>query len=96
MSYQIQYNKTGMQIDLSEDAVRTKRPVPWKIIALIAAILCVYALNVSVIRDFFIPGDKQITKAAFQELDQSLKDGQPFTQAFYEFCREVVQKDDIT
>lgn len=41
-------------------------------------------------KDYLIPGDPAVTKAAFSEMTQQLKDGESLEDAVVTFCREVM------
>jgi len=41
-------------------------------------------------RDYLIPGDPAVTKAAFSEMTRQLKAGDSLEDAVVTFCREVV------
>lgn len=44
----------------------------------------------SVAKDLMVPGDPEVTKAAFHEMTRQLKDGEAIGDAVVTFCREVV------
>lgn len=95
MPYQIQYDQSGMQMDIQTDIRRTGH-TGWKILVGILILLLIYVWKTNNLQEYLIPGDNEITKQAFAELDQALRGGEPFQEAFYDFCREIVQKDDIS
>lgn len=95
MPYQIQYDQSGMQMDIQTEIRRTEH-TGWKILVGILILLLIYVWNTNNLQEYLIPGDNEITKRAFAELDQTLRDGEPFQAAFYDFCRDIVQKDDIS
>ena len=41
-------------------------------------------------KDYWIPGDPAVTKAAFSEMTQQLKAGDSWEDAVVTFCREVM------
>lgn len=95
MAYQIQYGQTVTRVEFDERKQRGKSGFIQKLIVVIVALICIYALKTCVDHDILIPGNKQITKAAFSELTEDMKEGRPFVPAFSDFCRKVVQKDDL-
>ena len=96
MAYQIQYGQTAMHIKLEDD--RKKKSSPWikSLIPVLVVLFLAYLLNTDSVQEFLIPGDKEITKAAWSQMTQSLEDGEPLTEVFRTFCSEIVHKSDVS
>lgn len=64
-----------------------------KITAIVAGIVLCAGMLIACaepIRDFLIPGDRQVTEAAFQEMTEDLRDGQGLRDAFAVFCQKIL------
>lgn len=85
MGYQIQYDSTIVKNVFDEKKSKNKR-VYW----LLLATLLIVGLFVFDGKDWFIPGDPEVTKAAVQEFQEDLKEGKNIGQAFSAFCKEIV------
>ena len=48
------------------------------------------------IADFLIPGNSNVTKSAFSEFLNHVKDGESISDAALTFCREIVENADIS
>ena len=89
MAYQIRYEDT---------AVIKKTKPQQKIISAWIVSLCVVALlagslRLESVQNFLIPGDPEVTKAAFSAFTRNLENGDSFTDAATAFCRQIIQKD---
>ena len=89
MAYQIRYNQLG-----AVKKTANKRPIKNKWIALICGVLFVaLLLRLKPVQDFLIPGDPEVTRAAFSSFAQELRDGERFRNAAAVFCRQVIEND---
>lgn len=43
------------------------------------------------LKELLLPGDAAVTAAALQDLTSALKTGEPFADAFADFCHQVIQ-----
>ena len=90
MSYNITYNP-----DLKRRyPVRRKNKYKPLNIVLILLICCVtvYGLTRSGILRYFIPGDPEITVAAFSTMVQRVGQGETVGNAVVEFCKEIINE----
>lgn len=54
-------------------------------------ILCLQAPVRTVIRDFLIPGDPDVTQSAFAQMVTDIRAGEPFSDAVTVFCQEILE-----
>jgi len=40
---------------------------------------------------FLLPGDRAVTAEALDLMEQQIRDGTPFSEAFFAFCESVIQ-----
>lgn len=52
---------------------------------------CFWNQGAQALRSFVLPGDAAVTAAALQDLTAALKTGEPFVNAFADFCHQVIQ-----
>ena len=90
MSYQIVYNSNDTK---KTTLINRKKRKPLAIV--IVAILLFGVLKFSSwdnpLWDYLIPGDANVTRSAFQNFTDSLKNGDPFSDAVFTFCDTVIQ-----
>ncbi len=75
----------------------TKLPKKWVVMIGMVLIVAAFLLgwqNGS-IRELFLPGDPEVTAAAFQELVHDLRSGDGFREAVTAFCVEVMENAQI-
>lgn len=87
MSYQIQY-ETDKQERYPMVTKRKDSSKLWIRIATVA--FFVTLLSVPSIRDFLIPGDADVTKAAFGQMIDNIREGDSLGEAVTTFCREII------
>jgi hypothetical protein len=89
MSYKIQYEKFLKQELLGIKSRKIPYPiVKWSVISIIAvtaAILCRLGMF-----DFLIPGNKEVTKDAFQTMVEGVQEGNSVKDAVVAFCEEIL------
>ena len=90
MSYQIIYNDTDMKFMEKPKKKRHKKLILGIILVLFLGILRSSHWD-DPLWKALIPGDPGITTSAFQNLTDTLKDGQSFSDAVFTFCDTVIQ-----
>ena len=91
MGYRIQY-----QPELNNKyLIKSKRKTDKQILLYISILSCLaILLTVPVCRhwlwEFLIPGDAQLTSAAFSEMLNLLKSGEDLSDAVTAFCKEIL------
>ena len=88
MAYKMEYGM-GSPIVLSTKNVKRKGKVGIKKLLLVCIIVALIVLCATT--DIFIPGDKEITKAAMNNLVNDVKGGEQVVDAFAAFCQTVLQ-----
>ena len=86
MSYQIQYEPDKNR------KYPTKKPQKSKATAAVmVAVLLIVCLSVGLRTGWLIPGDPDVTKAAFSGMVDMLKDGSSVQDSVTAFCAEVLE-----
>ena len=91
MAYQIRYTDASM---VKQDKIVRKPNVKLAIFACFALLL-VSLLQIKSVQNFFIPGDPEVTKAAFTSFTQELRAGKRLGDAITTFCRQVIESDTL-
>ena len=85
MSYQINYDPSRRRKFYT---TKHKKKPGWILI------VAVVALSVTIfhkdLKHVLIPGDKQVTSAAFSDLTENLRAGESLKDAVTTFCREII------
>ena len=91
MAYQIRYTETT----ISKKNIHNKQwAIKW-IAACVTVAALGWLLHQDKIQNALIPGDPEITKAAFSSFTEDLKDGARFGEAAAAFCRQIIESDII-
>lgn len=91
MGYTIQYGQTVVKkaFDKSKQLRKAKRITTICIVALaLAGLFC--------FREYFYPGDREVTKAALENMADNIESGQSIGKAFHVFCEEIIAGADIS
>ena len=90
MSYKVQYDP---ELDRKYPALGFKnKKLKRKIIVLsLSALIFGTVLARSELARYFIPGDPEVTTAAFSTLIEQVGKGENATDAIMTFCREIIQ-----
>lgn len=88
MAYKMEYGMKAPVVCTTEQVLnkRKRRPGIWIIIT-----LCIVVILVCATTDILIPGDAAVTKAAVNDLVDSIKGGEQVVDAFAAFCQTVLQ-----
>ena len=90
MSYAVEYHFGVTAIKPIVDHSKSRRSIPVRILCLLL-ILTIFLSAFLICRtDFLVPGDKEVTKAAFRSLLQTVEDGTDIQSAVTAFCKEVI------
>ena len=90
MSYRIEYNP---EKNRKYPMPRTKNG-KWVMVALTAVVLMFALLKLDesqTIRSWLIPGDPEITTAAFSNMVADIRNGEPAGEAVTAFCLEIIR-----
>lgn len=91
MGYQIMYSPEDNH---KYPAYKPVRKNKWVIPAVLTAVLLAAAARPQVrsaLENWLIPGDKDVTKAAFSLMLEDIRTGEPVSQAVSAFCREILE-----
>lgn len=97
MGYHIQYGKTIVRTAILSPSIdKKKRPI-WILILLVITVLG-YTIqsNRDILRDYILPGDPEITAAAFGSLVDGIRQGENFGDAVTAFCLEIIENANIS
>lgn len=96
MGYTIQYGSTGKLEGnwLSHQKKRKAHKAKWIVLSILGLALF-FSLKSEAVQNFLIPGDPEVTKAAFLQFTEDIKGGEQFQNAVYTFCREIIDHADI-
>ena len=97
MGYTVQYGPESA----AETAWKRKAGRKGRRFLLLLTILCaaaVFAVSgwTEDLGDLLIPGDPEVTKAAFSQLTEDLREGDPFRDAVITFCREIIDHAEVS
>lgn len=91
MAYTVRYTQPGSMERNKIPASEGRRKI---LIAVLLAVLMLFGtgrlLSDSKVQELLIPGDPAVTKQAFTEMTQSIRDGQPVDDAIVAFCRQII------
>lgn len=92
MSYRIEYEGVSAEENICGANRKTGL---WMKGIYVLIVLCVVIFilfgNMEVAESIFIPGNPEITKAAFLSFTEDLQEGSTFRDAFITFCREIIE-----
>ena len=91
MGYRIQYGDTP--VFAKRQKMRLSRIIGLSLCFLVLLILLSWGFwpeGRTVLRDFLVPGDPDVTLHGLEVLTQELRDGENFSDAVTAFCREVI------
>ena len=89
MSYFVEYNpelKERYPVATKAERKLSVRPLVWGAVAIGA----LYIIASSGVLRCLIPGDPDVTTAAFSNLVNEIGDGEPVREAFVNFCKEII------
>ena len=91
MAYQIRYtNNSVNKVKKGYPPVYVKY-----VLGVFAVILIAVILHLQPVQNFMIPGDPEITRAAFHSFTRELREGERFQDAAAVFCRQIIESDVI-
>jgi len=90
MAYCIQYNQGIAKRTQIRDTVDVRKGRVKMVFLLLLIVFLFVSAYMGWSADFLIPGNREITKAAFAEMVQDVEDGESIKTAIAEFCREVI------
>ena len=96
MGYHIQYGKTIVKTAMLEPSAAKKKQPLWILILLVITVLG-YTMqsNMDILHDYILPGDPEITAAAFDALVDDIRQGERFGDAVTTFCLEIIENANI-
>ena len=89
MGYNIQYGTTSISTRIKR-ARGTKKMRKLEYLIIGCALLLTILLGRFGLLDFLIPGDKNVTKAAFSDMIQDVQRGESVKSAVTAFCNEIL------
>ncbi len=92
MAYVIEYDgQVGARfLQQEKRGVNLKRVLIFSLVVLVAVVWTITPVRVAVL-DFVLPGDGAVTRRAAGTMFREIKDGQPFREAFSDFCIEIFE-----
>lgn len=95
MGYKIKYGQTvRKRTVIDRNSVFYKGAV--LTFTLLGAVLVLYLGSTGLLRQLLIPGNPDITQAAFTTMMSNLSDGMLLTDALTAFCQEIIQYANVT
>lgn len=91
MAYQIRYGDMA----IIKETKQARKPFMKWIAALCGVLFLALMLRLKPVQDFLIPGDPDVTRAAFSSFTQELRNGEGFRDAAAVFCRQVIESDTL-
>ena len=86
MSYQIQYESAKND----KYPMRLNRKRPGLLMYTAIAVIIGLIMSVPKLHEYLIPGDPDVTSAAFSQLVSDMQSGESFGDAVTAFCREII------
>ena len=90
MSYCVEYNRELNCRYPSYILRKRRRPLIKKIVYVTLILAGLYGLLATNIIRYLIPGNPEVTAAAFSEMIQQVDNGNPVGEAFLVFCEEIL------
>lgn len=91
MGYKIRYrpplNAGKNQRKISKQTIR----IVYFLAIIILSIFIGKHINLSVMRELFIPGHADVTSTAFAEMTEHIRHGVGLKEAFTDFCLEIIE-----
>ena len=92
MGFRIEYSQgEGRKVPIEEKSKSQPAVKRIAILVLACVFLFIGAQNISSVEEFLIPGEPEVTKAAFSSFIDDLQQGSSFRDAITVFCREIIQ-----
>ncbi|MBR4016518.1 MAG: hypothetical protein IKK11_01755 [Oscillospiraceae bacterium] len=88
MGYTVEYNP-----ELTKRYPKPKvtgHKIPVILIVSIILVIGIYLLTRDAIIELLVPGDTQVTTAAFSEMMGQIAAGESFKDAFFAFCEDII------
>ena len=89
MAYEIRYTDTEI---VKESKSSRKVFMKW-VVCFCVALFLGLLLQLRSVQDFLIPGDPEVTRAAFSGFTKELREGGSFRDATAVFCKQVIESD---
>ena len=89
MSYRVSYNPELSVKYALKMSPKKKISKSFVVIGLVAALATGVWMRVDMLR-FLIPGDPDVTAAAFSEMVERVEMGEPLRESLLAFCREII------
>jgi hypothetical protein len=88
MAYQIQYGKSTIKERIAKiRSLKNLEIYKWAIIG--TAMMTIFLLGHFGALDFLIPGDREVTKEAFNTMVEDVREGESVSEAITAFCEEI-------
>ena len=91
MAYTVSYTQTGEMERKTAAFPKFNHKI---LLSLCLVLLLIFGavklLSNDFVQNFLIPGDPRITKAAFSEMTQNIREGQPVEDAVVAFCKQII------
>jgi len=96
VGYTIQYGPAG-KAETAWHAKRRKKSGAVLAVCVLVIVFAVLALsgNFEQIKNYLIPGDPEVTKAAFAQFTEDIRQGDTVGDAITAFCREIIEGAEI-
>ena len=89
MGYTIQYGQTVVKKTFDKSKQKTKY------IAIVCVVILIFT-GIFCFRESLYPGDKEITKAALENMADNIQSGQKIGEALRVFCEEIIAGAEIS
>ena len=90
MAYNIRYGADAVKYEIMERNTAYNNLTVAFITAACAVAMGIFLLRTPQVRDYLMPGDKAVTKAALTEMVQDIRHGENITEALTAFCKEII------
>lgn len=92
MSYMIHYGPSGnIEAAWQKKLMKHRAKTMTAIIAAVCCILLVLTVDIQQLKELLIPGDPAVTKEAFVQFTEDVRQGESVTDAITAFCREIIE-----
>ncbi len=96
LGYRIQYGPMAKgEVQWNRKRIgRLKAKTMW-LLAVLSILLLAVAQRHGILEKLLIPGNPEVTKAAYIQFKQDVKEGEPVGEAITAFCRTVIENANI-
>ena len=91
LGYSIEYGASGtFETRWQTNRKKRRKAVVTMFLLGIITLVLIFSGRIKAVQDFLIPGNPEITRAAFTQFTEDIRQGNRFDDAIYTFCKEII------